>query len=81
MISKIEGVFLGNYQSSKGNNIGPIMVNIIKHLSNQQIKKYVRSFLRHLGLYSRFIKCFRKIFSTLFSLFVKDLYFFGHLSV
>ena len=72
-----EGIFLGNMISATGIEVNQAKVSIIRNLMPPTTVKGIRSFLRHVGFYRRFIRDFSKIARPLCRLMEKDtkLYF------
>ena len=72
-----EGVVLSHIVSNKGIEVDKAKVKVIEKLPPPTSVKGVRSFLRHVGFYRRFIKDFSKIAKPLTHLLVKDVPFVG----
>lgn len=70
-----EGAVLGHKISSKGIEVDRAKVDVIERLPTPTTLKEVRSFLGHVGFYTRFIKDFSKIFKPLSNLLIKDVEF------
>nr|GEW43659.1 reverse transcriptase domain-containing protein [Tanacetum cinerariifolium] len=56
-----EGIILGHKMSKKGIEVDKAKIKVISKLPHPTTVKGIRSFLRHAGLYRRFIKDFPKI--------------------
>ena len=67
-----ERVVLGNIVSSKGLEVDKAKIEVIQNLSLPRTVRDLRSFLRHVGFYRRFIQDFAKISKPLTTLFCKD---------
>ncbi|GJU58316.1 reverse transcriptase domain-containing protein [Tanacetum coccineum] len=67
-----EGTVLGHKVSSAGLKVDKAKINIISKLPPPTNIKGIRSFLRHVGFYRRFIKDFSKIARPLTKLLEKD---------
>ena len=70
-----EGIVLGHKISGRGIEVDKAKVDAIEKMSCPKYIKGIRSFLGHVGLYSRFIKDFSKISRTLTNLLQKDVPF------
>ena len=71
-----KGIVLGHHISHEGIKVDLAKVEIILKLLSPKNQKYVRSFLRYVGYYQRFIEHFSRIALPLFKLLVKDVEFF-----
>nr|GEV67551.1 retrovirus-related Pol polyprotein from transposon 17.6 [Tanacetum cinerariifolium] len=67
-----EGIVLGHKVSSAGLDVDKAKINVISQLPPPTNIKGIRSFLRHVGFYRRFIKDFSKISRPLTKLLEKD---------
>jgi hypothetical protein len=67
-----QGIVLGHSISNKGIEVDKAKINIISKFPPPMTTKGVRSFLRHVGFYRRFIKDFFKISRPLYALLAKD---------
>nr|GFA19140.1 reverse transcriptase domain-containing protein [Tanacetum cinerariifolium] len=67
-----EGIVLGHKVSSAGLEVDKAKINVISKLPSPTNIKGVRSFLRHVSFYRRFIKDFSKIGRPLTKLLEKD---------
>ncbi|KAL2228571.1 UNVERIFIED_CONTAM: Retrovirus-related Pol polyprotein from transposon 17.6 [Sesamum indicum] len=67
-----QGLILGHIVSSKGIEVDPAKINVIKSLPYPASVREIRSFLGHAGFYRRFIKDFSKITQPLCKLLQKD---------
>eukprot|EP00253_Pinus_taeda_P005775 PITA_05775 len=67
-----EGIVLGHHISGDGIKVDRSKVEVISKLPILNCQKDVRSFLRFIGYYRRFIENFTKIASPLFTLLTKD---------
>jgi len=56
-----KGIILGHKVSSQGIEVDKAKVEVIAKLPKPKCIKDIRSFLRHIGFYRRFIKKFSKI--------------------
>ena len=68
-------IVLGHVTSSDGIEVDKIKIDLIATPSPATCVKEVRSFLKHAGIYSRFIQNLSKIAMSLSSLPAKDLPF------
>ena len=68
----IEGIVLGHNIPAVGLEVDQAKVSIIKTLLPPTTVKGIRSFLRHVGFYKRFIRDFSKISRPLYRLLEKD---------
>jgi hypothetical protein len=66
------GIVLGHIISSKGIEVDKSKIELIVNLPTPKSIKDVRSFLRHVGFYRRFIKDFSVISKPLSNLLTKD---------
>jgi hypothetical protein len=66
------GIVLGHIISSKGIDVDKSKIELIVNLPTPKSIKDVRSFLRHVGFYRRFIKDFSVISKPLSNLLTKD---------
>ncbi|RDX81264.1 Retrovirus-related Pol polyprotein from transposon 17.6, partial [Mucuna pruriens] len=73
MVTK--GILLGHLVSNRGIKVDKSKIDIITSLPNVASVQEVRSFLRHVGFYKRFIKNFSKIALPLSKLLQKDVDF------
>ena len=71
----MEGVILGHYLSSFGIQVDPTKIVVITNLPTPTKKIDVRSFLRHVEYYRRFIKDFNKLVNPLYNLLKKKVEF------
>jgi len=71
---------LGHHLSSKGIEVYKNKIKIITLLPTPLRPKDIMSFLRHAGYYRRFIKDFSKIYSPMFTLLSKYVYYFWTLN-
>ncbi|KAL2228950.1 UNVERIFIED_CONTAM: Retrovirus-related Pol polyprotein from transposon 17.6 [Sesamum indicum] len=67
-----QGLILGHIVSSKGIEVDPAKIDVIKSLPYPASVREIRSFLGHAGFYRRFIKDFSKITQPLCKLLQKD---------
>ena len=67
-----EGVVLGHLVSSKVLEVDKAKVEVIKDLALPKSIRELRSFLRHVGFYRRFIQDFAKVSKPLTSLLCKE---------
>lgn len=67
-----EGIVLGHHVSAAGIKVDPTKFEIISKLSPPTNQNGVRSFLRHVGYYRRFLENFTKVASPLFKLLTKE---------
>ena len=67
-----QGLILGHIVSSKGIEVDPAKIDVIKSLPYPASVREIRSFLGHAGFYRRFIKDFSKITRPLCKLLQKD---------
>ncbi|GJQ91575.1 reverse transcriptase domain-containing protein [Tanacetum coccineum] len=70
-----EGIVLGYKVSSAGLEVDKAKINVISKLPPHTNIKGIRSFLRHVGFYRRFIKYFSKIARPITKLLEKDTLF------
>ena len=70
-----EGVVLSHIVSNKGIEVDKAKVEVIEILPPPTSVKGVKSFLRHVGFYRRFINDFSKIAKPLTHLLIKDVHF------
>ena len=70
-----EVVVLGHVISNKGIEVHKAKVEVIEKFPPPTSLKGLRSFLRHIGFYQRFIKDFSKIAKPFTQLLVKDVHF------
>lgn len=63
-----EGVVLGHFISSKGIEVDPTKIEVIRILSIPTKLREVRIFLGHVGYYQHFIKDFSQIVAPLYKL-------------
>ncbi|RDX91711.1 Retrovirus-related Pol polyprotein, partial [Mucuna pruriens] len=70
-----EGIVLGHLVSNRGIEVDKSKIDIISSLPNPASVREVRSFLRHVGFYRRFIKNFSKLALPLSRLLQKDVDF------
>ena len=68
----IEGIVLGHKMYAIGLEFDQAKISLIKTLIPPTTMKGIRSFLRHVGFYRRFIKDFSKIVRPLCRLLEKD---------
>ena len=66
-----EGIVLGHWISERGIKVGRAKVETIEKLLPPSSVKGIRSFLGHIGFYSRFIKDFPKIAKPLLNMLVQ----------
>ncbi|GJT55052.1 hypothetical protein Tco_0990106 [Tanacetum coccineum] len=71
----LEGIVLGHKVSNTGLEVDKAKINVIAKLPPPTNVKAVRSFLRHVGFYRRFIKDFSKISRLMTKLLEKNLVF------
>ena len=71
-----EGIVLGHKIFVVGLEVDQAKIVVIKTLMSPTIVKGIRSFLRHVGFYRRFIKDFSKISRPLCRLLEKDAIFY-----
>ena len=67
-----EGTMFGYLVSSKGLEVDKAKVEVIQDLTLLKSLRELRSFLRHIGFYRRFIKDFAKVSKLLTSLLCKE---------
>ena len=67
-----EGVVLGNIASGKGLEVDKAKMEVIQNLPLPNTVKDLRSFLRHVGFYRRFIQDFARVSKPLTTLLCKD---------
>ncbi|GJS07166.1 reverse transcriptase domain-containing protein [Tanacetum coccineum] len=70
-----EGIVLGQKNSKKGIKVDKAKIDVIAKLPHPTTVKGIRSFLRHAGFYSRFIKDFSKISRPMTHLLEKNTLF------
>jgi len=70
------GIILGHEVSRRGIEVDKFKVEVIAKLSKPKYIKDIRSFLRHIEFYKRFIKEFSKIARLLTNLLDKDVPFY-----
>ena len=70
-----EGIVLGHIVSKQGIEVDKAKIEVIANLPPPKYVKDVRSFLRHVGFYRRFIRDFSKIGKPLCNLLVKEVVF------
>ena len=70
-----EGIVLGHKISMSGIEVDKAKINVIEKLPPPVNVKGMRSFLRHVGFYRRFIKDFSKIAKPLNNFLNKDALF------
>ena len=70
-----EGIVLGHKISAQGIEVDQAKIDVIENLPPPSNVKGIRSFLRHVGFYRRFIKDFSKIARSLSNLLNKDVVF------
>jgi hypothetical protein len=69
-----EGIVAGHIVSKRGIEVDRAKVELIANLPPRTSVKQIRSFIRHVGFYRRFIKDFNKI--SIFIYFYFFLYFY-----
>ena len=67
-----EGVVLGHIVSGKGLEVDKAKIEVIQNLHLPSTVKDLRSFLKHVGFYQRFIQDFAKVSKPLTTLLCKD---------
>ena len=67
-----EGVVLGHFVSGKGLEVEKAKIEVIQNLPLPSTFRDLRSFLRHVGFYRRFIQDFAKVSKPLTTLLCKD---------
>lgn len=67
-----EGIVLGHLVSARGIKVDTTKIEVIEKLQSPATVREVRSFLRHIGFYQRFIKDFSRIVKPLIGLLMKD---------
>ena len=67
-----EGVVLRHIVSGKGLEVDKAKIEVIQNLPLPNTVKYLRSFLRHVDFYQRFIQDFAKVSKPLTTLLCKD---------
>ena len=67
-----EGVVLGHIISGKGLEVDKAKIDVIHNLPLPSTVKDLRSFLKHVGFYQRFIQDFAKFSKPLTTLLCKD---------
>ena len=67
-----EGVVLGHIVSGKGLEVDKAKIEVIQNLPLPGTIRDLRSFLKHVGFYQRFIQDFAKVSKPLTTLLCKD---------
>ena len=70
-----QGIVLGHIVSKNGIEVDKAKVKLISNLATPKCVRDIRSFLRHVGFYRRFIKDFSAIERPLCNLLAKDVPF------